>query len=223
VHGFSAALGGAGDPERAGRTRAPRARLPPFVSQTSAPPEPGNGPSQPRRTWRDRLAPLRDRRRWLGLGRDALLLTLLLGLLGVWQTRGHLPAGSAPAVQLRSLGGEPVALESLRGKPVLLAFWAPWCGVCRAEAGNLSWAQRLVGDRARVIAVAASFEDVAQVEAAVRAQGIDLPVLLADDQAQAAFRVDVFPTAYFLDAGGRVKRSASGYTTTLGLVARLLF
>ncbi len=127
-----------------------------------------------------------------------------------------------PAAVLETLDGGSVALDSLRGKPVLLAFWAPWCTVCAAESQNLSWVRRMVGDRAHVISVAVSFEDVAQVRAYVRDHGVDYPVLLGDDALLRAFRIEAFPTAYFLDAQGKIHRSASGYTTTLGLLARLM-
>jgi thiol-disulfide isomerase/thioredoxin len=127
-----------------------------------------------------------------------------------------------PAAVLATLDGERVALDSFRGKPVLLAFWAPWCTVCAAESQNLSWVRRIVGDRARVISVAASFENLAQVRAYVRDHGVDYPVLLGDDALLRALRVEAFPTTYFLDAQGRVRRSASGYTTTLGLLARIV-
>lgn len=173
--------------------------------------------------WRALRASLWNRRRWLRVGRDVLLLSLLLNLVAVWQARDHLAAGTAPNAVLRTVRGEPVRLDSLRGKPVLLAFWAPWCPVCRLESGNLNRAYRWVGDRATVILVAASYDNVSQVEASARAQALEAPVLLADDSALGAFRVSAFPTAYFIDAEGRVKRSVSGYTTTLGLVARLLF
>ena len=150
-----------------------------------------------------------------------MLAALVLGI-GAWQTRSHLSGGQAPDAVLTTLAGERVSLDSLRGKPVVLAFWAPWCSVCAAESQNLSWAQRVVGDRARVVSIAASFEDLAQVRAYVRDHGVDYPVLLGDDALLRAFHVEAFPTAYFLDSGGRVQGSVTGYTTTLGLLARLI-
>ncbi|WP_242346071.1 TlpA disulfide reductase family protein [Anaeromyxobacter terrae] len=157
--------------------------------------------------------------RW-GLELAFLLAAVLL--VGTWQTRAHLERGAAPSVALPTLSGQRVALDSLRGKPVLVGFWAPWCPVCKAASRNLSWVSRLAGDRARVVTVAAAYQDLDDVRAYVREQGVDLPVLLGDDTVVRAFHVDSFPTYYFLDADGRVKRSAAGYTTTLGLLLRLL-
>jgi peroxiredoxin len=150
----------------------------------------------------------------------AILAAVVLGI-GAWQTRRHLSGGEAPAALLKTLDGQAVSLASLRGKPVLVAFWAPWCTICAAESQNVSWVRRIAGNRAHVVSVAVSFEEVAQVRTFVREHAVDYPVLLGDDGVVRAFRVDVFPTVYFLDAEGRVRRSASGYTTTLGLLARL--
>lgn len=175
------------------------------------------------RTSPERPAPrarLRDRR-WFRWTRDLLVLAVLVGAVGAWQTRGHLGRGQAPPLVLPSLAGEPVALEGLRGRPVLVAVWAPWCPVCKANSGALARAARLAGDRAHVVNVAAAFDDVEQVRAIARDQGLPGPVLLADDAAVRALRVESYPTYYFLDSEGRVKRSAAGYTTTLGLLARL--
>jgi thiol-disulfide isomerase/thioredoxin len=160
-----------------------------------------------RSAWRSRLAEV------------ALALALVFGM-GLWQTRGHL-RGVAPDGPLQALDGGPVALSSLRGKPVLLAFWAPWCGVCKAESQNLSWVRSLVGDRAQVVTVAAAYHDVAQVRAYLRDRGADYPVLLGGDAWTAQFGVSAFPSVYFLDAQGAVRSSSVGYTTTLGLLLRL--
>lgn len=185
----------------------------------TTPPTPA---TSPRPAWRARLDRLNERR-WFRWGRDLLLVLVVLAAAGAWQTRGHLAAGVAPDPRLTTLDGAPASLQAYRGKPVLIAFWAPWCTVCKAESGNLAWAQRLVGDRAHVISVATAFEDVAEVRAFVAEQGLTVPVLLGSQEALRDFRLEAFPTAYFLDAEGRVTRSVAGYTTTAGLVARLLW
>jgi thiol-disulfide isomerase/thioredoxin len=177
-------------------------------------------PNGDRTTWRARWQQARQRR-WVRWGTDLALVAALVTGIGAWQTRRHLSGVEAPRAVLAALDGAEVSLDFLRGKPVLLAFWAPWCTVCAAESQNISWIRSLAGGRAHVVSVAASFENVEQVRAYVRDHGVDYPVLLGDDALVRAFRVEVFPTVYFLDAGGRVHRSATGYTTTLGLLSRL--
>ena len=160
-------------------------------------------------------------RRWFRWTLDGLMFLAIIGAAGLWQTRGHL-SGPAPAFSLQTLSGQTVSLESLKGKPVLQAFWAPWCGVCKTESRNFSWVKNIVGDRFHVLSVASGWEDVSQVKGYVAQNGVDYPVLLDVVQLSSQFRVEAFPTVYFLDSEGKVKRSAVGYTTTAGLIARLL-
>lgn len=149
------------------------------------------------------------------------VLMIAVTVIGLWQTRGHL-TGPAPAFSLPTLAGPEVSLASLKGKPTIVAFWAPWCGVCKAEARNFSWAKRIVGDRANVISIASAWDQVSQVQGYVADHGVDYPVLLDSANLSQQFKVEAFPTVYFLDGEGRVKRSAVGYTTTGGLLLRLL-
>ncbi len=166
-------------------------------------------------------APRPKRLRRLAL--DAALVVGVFLAASAWQSRGLLGAGIQPALAAQDLGGRPVSLADLRGKPALVAFWAPWCGVCSAQSDNLGRVQRWVGARAGVVSVATAYGDEAEVRRHVADKGIDYPVWLGGDTAAHAFRVEVYPTVYFLDAEGRVKRSVSGYTTTLGMLWRLLW
>lgn len=172
--------------------------------------------------WRARLAGLEERR-WFRWGGQALVLLIAVVGIGLVQTRHHLGGGERPAATFRTLDGEAVTLASLRGRPVALAFWAPWCGVCAAQSGNLSRAARWAGGRARVVSVATAFGDVSEVRAYMKDHAVEYPVLLGDEETVRTFRVEAFPTTYFLDAEGRITGSVAGYTTTAGLLARLLW
>ena len=150
-----------------------------------------------------------------------VLLAIVLGL-GLYQTRNH-PRGAAPSYTFTTLDQAPVTLSSLAGKPTLLAVWAPWCGVCKAESGNVSRAHAWLGDRANVVSVATAFNDVTEVRQYMSAQGVDYPVLLAAEDFQRVMHVEAFPTVFILDRQGRIVSSMQGYTTTLGLVFRTLW
>lgn len=154
---------------------------------------------------------------------DAVLLLLVIAAVGLWQTRGH-ASGALPAdVTLTALDGRAVALSSLAGKPTVLAFWAPWCGVCRASSDNLSRVARLTGSRAQVVSIALAYEDRASVDRYVQQNGVDYPVLLGNEELGRRLAVTSFPTVYFVGADGRISGSVVGYTTTLGLLWRLLW
>lgn len=185
-------------------------------------PPPQTAPARPPSVWRrakaayDRHAPLR----WAF---DLALVVLILGGVGLWQTRAHVKGGPVPAFTLRALSGSTVSSASLSGKPTLLAFWAPWCTVCETESRNLGWARSLAGDRANVLSVATAWNSQGQVTAYVERNGVDYPVLLDETGLAEALAINTFPTVYFLDEQGHIKGSVVGYTTTFGLLLRTLF
>ncbi|WP_370644118.1 peroxiredoxin family protein [Myxococcus sp. RHSTA-1-4] len=163
------------------------------------------------------------RRWWVRWGVDLVVLAVVVAAVAAWQARRLPGAGTpAPDFTLRTLSGETVSLESLRGKPVVLAFWAPWCGVCGMESSNISQLRSLAGGSAHVVSVAVAYDDEEAVRRFVTKHEVDYPVLLGDDGVQSAFRVDTFPTVFFLSPEGRIQRAVVGYTTLAGLSWRLV-
>ena len=85
-----------------------------------------------------------------------LLFVVIVGGIYAWRTRDLLPTGDrvpAPAFELTDLQGQPWSLGSLEGKPAVLYFFAPWCGVCAASSPQLRWFDRWQGDDVQVVLV----------------------------------------------------------------------
>ena len=93
---------------------------------------------------------------------------------------GLLPVGSvAPAFTLRTPSGTPVSLRSLRGKAVLLEFFATWCPHCAAEAPHLRrLARSLPAKDFAVAAVNGDSEDAASILAYHVYFGLPFPALV---------------------------------------------
>lgn len=166
----------------------------------------------------------------------ALVIAIFLGV-NAWQSRDHL-RGPAPAFNLVALdprqdprqgdaaagGGiaaARVSNETLAGKPTMIVFWAPWCGVCRADSPAVSRVQSMVGERANVVSIASEYDSLQDVQRYVDDVNVDYPVLLGGKKTAREFRVKAFPTVFFLDSEGNIDGSVVGYTTTAGLLARL--
>lgn len=173
---------------------------------------------------------------WLaaGLGGTCLLIACCAGLAGLvplaarWAQAAGLtesgpgsgsgpgaPTGSrvgefAPDFTLEQVAGGEVSLSRFRGQPVLVNFWATWCGFCVAEmpliqANYLEHADRLV-----VLAIDEG-EAPAAVSDFVRQEGYTFPVLL--DPARSAgrlYRVNAYPISYFIDVDGIIRYIVEG-------------
>jgi cytochrome c biogenesis protein CcmG/thiol:disulfide interchange protein DsbE len=128
----------------------------------------------------------------------------------------------APDFTLAPLdGGPPVTLASLRGKPVVLNFWATWCVPCFQEHPLLVSAARGLGDRARFLGVI--YEDSEeQVRAFLARQGSAYPSLL-DPGSRTAIAFGIFgvPETYFIDADGKIAAKHVGPLDAASLESKL--
>jgi thiol-disulfide isomerase/thioredoxin len=149
--------------------------------------------------------------------RDILVMLLILAAVRAYQQR-DLPSGVPPQVAGTALDGTTLSLETYRGKPVVLHFWATWCGVCRMEQGSIdALAQSLP-----VLSIASQSGAASQVAAYVKEHEVAARVLVDETNTLArSFNVRSYPTTFVLDGAGNIRFSEVGYTTELGLRARM--
>jgi thiol-disulfide isomerase/thioredoxin len=149
---------------------------------------------------------------------------------------GLLPVGGrAPGFTLRTPTGAPLALARLRGKAVLVEFFATWCPHCDAEAPHLErLSLSLPRARYALVAVNADGETAPSVLAYHIYFGLGFPALLdpsalpgsfhsqgAPGTVSKAYLVQSYPTFYVLDPAGRVVWAAVGEQPDLLLRAEL--
>jgi thiol-disulfide isomerase/thioredoxin len=117
----------------------------------------------------------------------------------------------APAFSVVGLDGKPVALEALRGKVVLLNFWATWCKPCRAEIPDLIALQNGYAGKLQIIGLSTDDESPETVREFVRETGINYPVAMATDKIRALYGgVPALPTSFLVDPQGRVVQKHTG-------------
>ena len=129
-----------------------------------------------------------------------------------------LAQGIAPPLQGTLIDGQTVNLQSLRGKPVLVYFWATWCPVCKMQNGSVD----SISEDHTVVTVAMNSGSDLEIEAFLEEKQLDFPVI-ADDSGVITerFGVSGVPTSFILDPDGNIAFTEVGYTTEWGLRLRL--
>lgn len=113
----------------------------------------------------------------------------------------------APAFELERLAGGSFSLEDGQGKPVVINFWATWCGPCRAETPVKKRLWQDLAGRAHFVGVNLTTSEggVGEVRDYVEELGITYPILLdRTGRVQQRYAVRGTPTTYIIDAEGRV-------------------
>ena len=150
----------------------------------------------------------------LGMGLAVVLplLAILVSNLGrdPHAVRSPLIGRPAPSFSLTPVGGgPPVSLESLRGRPVVINFWATWCVPCFQEHPALQGAARAMGSDVQFLGVVYE-DDEARVRSFLAERGQAYPSLLDDGARTAiAYGVAGVPETYFIDAAGRISAKYS--------------
>ena len=120
--------------------------------------------------------------------------------------KGQLIGNRAPDFELPTLEGKSLKLSDLRGKAVLLNFWATYCEPCKIEMPWFVELQKEYGPQGfQIVGVAmddASIEDIAKF---AKEMGVNYPILLGRESVGQSYGgVSVLPTTFFVDRDGRL-------------------
>jgi thiol-disulfide isomerase/thioredoxin len=157
-------------------------------------------------------------------------------------TPGDVPPGSsqlvgraAPDFTLPDLSGKDVPLSSFKGKPLLINFWATWCGPCKIET---PWLVELQNEYAsqgfQIVGISAEGDDLKvddkegwahdkqAIAKFIKEEHMQYPVLINGDSLAATYGgLDAMPTSVYVDRTGKVVAVQLGITSKDDMVANV--
>ncbi len=124
----------------------------------------------------------------------------------------------APGFALVDLDGKKVSLADYKGKPVLVNFWATWCGPCKIE---MPWFEefhtKYAGQGLVILGVASDDASKTLIASTAHKLGVTYPVLLKDDKVESAYGgVDFLPESFYVGKDGTVLLETAGLSSEGG-------
>lgn len=127
----------------------------------------------------------------------------------------------APALTLADLNGNKVSLTNYKGRPLVVDFWATWCGPCKVE---IPWFEKLHDQYAsqglEILGVstddldrddpAKMFTQKRDIADFASKMHMNYPVLLGEDAVEDKWGIDAMPTTFFIDRNGKIVASTIG-------------
>ncbi len=118
----------------------------------------------------------------------------------------------APPFTLKDLTGANVSLSNFKGKPVLLNFWATWCGACKEELPSMERLHKAAKDHGvQVVAISIDRGNQEKVQKYVKEYNLTFPILLDPEQkVRRSYFILGLPTSYLIDSQGKLRGFISG-------------
>ena len=156
-------------------------------------------------------------KRWVKITLEVLFFILLYLALRAYMQRDVI-SGSAPPIQATTIQQQPFNLATSRPKPVLVHFWATWCGICKLEQDSI----QALSEDYNVITVAMQSGSDQEVQAYLDEHQLTFKVINdVDDTWVSAYGVRGVPASFVVNSDNQITSSEVGYTTGWGLRLRM--
>jgi thiol-disulfide isomerase/thioredoxin len=117
----------------------------------------------------------------------------------------------APQFTAKDLDGKELSLEGVKGKVVLLNFWASWCGPCRAEIPSLIQLQEHYKGQLQIFGMVVDDDDEDEIRSLVKDKSINYPVAMASREVRIAYGgIAALPTVFVINTEGKVVQKHVG-------------
>jgi len=122
---------------------------------------------------------------------------------------------AAPAFTLVALDGKKVSLSDYKGHPVLVNFWATWCGPCKVEMPWFEEFNKQYAAQGLVILGLADDVDAGKdtIAKVAKKTGVTYPILLTDGKVQKLYSpegMDYLPMSFYVDRNGVIVEETAG-------------
>lgn len=127
-------------------------------------------------------------------------------------TEGSFKGKPAPDFSLETLDGKTLKLSDLRGKAVVLNFWATWCSPCKAEMPwFVDFQKQYAGEGLQIVGVAMDDSDKKDIEKFAQQMGVNYPVVLGKESLADQYGgVEFLPTTFYIDRSGNIQDRVFG-------------
>jgi thiol-disulfide isomerase/thioredoxin len=126
--------------------------------------------------------------------------------------------GASPDFTLKTFEGQEITLSGLKGKVVLLDFWATWCAPCKESIPHLIQLYKNFKDRGFEL-IGMSMDkagDVEMVRRFVKSMEIPYPIIMTSDEVARSYKVTGLPTTVLIDKEGKIREKIVGFNSAIG-------